>query len=468
LSEIQSPNARDRYGYALCGLGPAGCGFLLHAIREGAIGQLAENGLVLIDRSSKPGPGKVGHYRLTGNSLSRAFLDCVDDPKLTWLFEGLEPSAPSITELREIEFLAPPLDVIGDFLTAMAQRTMAYLAHEYDIPILLETSVDTIQRRADGSYTLHLQDAGTGQKSSLDVDNVLCSFGGRQGMDVVENCEVQPGLRLGDHAQRLMISDDFLMMSNEEIQRAIPMKGSDEVVIVGGSHSAMSTIDRLTDGLGPVGLRRIVMLHREPLRLYYASVEEAERDAYPFDRALDLCPMSGRVNRFGGLRYRSFDVARSILDTGKTPDQSVEVVSVPLYEADADVVSRYLERAPAVITCLGYQANLPPLVDHWNREIALQNTPRGLEIDDDGRALLADGEPLAGLFVYGIGSRLLKRSDAIGGELSFQGSADGVWIYQNHGGGVILNALQKTPAYGSDRADHSSWRERHVRVASQR
>ncbi len=467
MSEIHSPDMRERYGFALCGLGPAGCGFLLHAIREGAIGRLADNGLVLIDRSATPGPGKVGDYHLTGNSLSRAFLDCVDDPKLTWLFEGLEPLAPSITELREIESLAPPLDVVGDFLKAMAQRTMAYLAHEYGVPVHLETSVDSIQRRVDGSYTLHLQDGGTGQRTNLNVDNVLCSFGGRQGIDVVKGCEVQPGLRLGDHAQRLMISDDFLMMSNEEIQRAIPMNGRDEVVIVGGSHSAMSVIDRLTDGLGPVGLRRIIMLHREPLRLYYASIEEAERDAYPFDRELDICQMSGRVNRFGGLRYRSFDVARSILDTGKTPDQSVEVVSVPLSDASADAVTHYLEQAPAVIACLGYQANLPPLVDHWNREIALQNTPRGLEIDDDGRALLADGEPLSGLFVYGIGSRLLKRSDAIGGELSFQGSADGVWIYQNHGGGVILNALQKTFAFGSDGADDSTWGERHVRVANQ-
>ena len=464
MSEIQSPNVRDRYGYALCGLGPAGCGFLLHAIREGAIGRLAESGLVLIDRSATPGPGKVGSYYLTGNSLSRAFLDCFDDPKLNWLFEGLEPSAPSITELREIEFLAPPLDVVGDFLTAMAQRTMAYLAHEFGIPVLLESSVDSIQRRVDGSYTLHLHDVATGEKTSLDTDNVLCSLGGRQGMDVVKGCEIQPGVRLGDHVRHLMVSDDFLAMPNEDIQRGIQMMGRDEVVIVGGSHSAMSTIDRLTEGLGPVGLRRIIMLHREPLRLYYASVEEAEQDAYPFDREQDICPMSGRVNRFGGLRYRSFDVARSILDTGKTPDQSIEVVSVPLHETSSNAVVGYLEEAPATIACLGYQANLPSLVDHWNRAIPLQNTPRGLEIDEDGRALLADGQALPGFFVYGIGSRLLTRSNAIGGELSFQGSADGVWIYQNHGGSVILNALQKTVAY---RSDDSAWGERHVRVANQ-
>ncbi|MEL6962774.1 MAG: hypothetical protein AAFO01_08470, partial [Pseudomonadota bacterium] len=402
----------------------------------------------------------------TGNSLSRAFLDCFDDPKLTWLFDGLEPSVPSIAELRAIEFEAPPLDVVGDFLTAMAQRTMAYLEKEYDIPILLETAVDTIQHRADGHYTLHLRDVGSGRHHDLDVENVLCSFGGRQGLDVLKDCEVQPGLKLGDHTQRLLSSDDVLMLSNDEIQRAVPITADGEVVVVGGSHSAMSTIDRLTDGLGPVGLRRIIMLHRGPLRLYYASVEEAERDRYVFDRELDICPMSGRVNRFGGLRYRSFDVARSILDTGKTPNQSIEVVSVPLHETQSDAVSRHLNQASAVIACLGYQANLPPVVDHWKREIGLQNTPRGLEIDDDGRALLADGQPLAGLFVYGIGSRLLKRSKAIGGERSFHGSADGVWIYQNHGGGVILNALRKTLTYGVDGTNPSSWGERHARIAN--
>lgn len=481
MSEIRSLNERERYGYAVCGLGPAGIGFLLHAIKEGAVDQLVDRGLVLIDRSRTPGAGKVGDYRLTGNSLSKAFLDCSDDPKLAWLFDDLNVSATSIRQLRDRLHEAPPLDIVAEFLEVMATRTIAYLAREHQVPVLLGTSVEAIHQRSDGRFRLQLYRNDSGQKKTIDADNLLCGFGGRQAESVIGACEVRPGLRLGDHARNLFASDDVLMMSNDAI-RSMASKNPasiQEAVVVGSSHSAMSTIDRLTEALGPVGLKRIVMLHREPMRLYYASPEEAAEDAYPFDEKADICPMSGRVNRFGGLRYRSFDVARSIIETGRTPDQTVEIVPVRLSEHSDESVARYLQGACMTVACLGYQANLPPVLDTRDREIPLQNSARGMEIDEQGRALTADGRPVPGLFVYGIGSRLLKRSDAIGGEPSFRGSADGVWLYHNHGGAVILDALQDTfssksrhlgtlkepaPSHATEHPAEAEWRQAHARA----
>lgn len=463
MSGVMSSCAQNRHGYAVCGLGPAGCGFLLHTIKENAIGRLVDQGLVLIDRSVTPGPGKVGRYRLTGNSLSRAFLDCADDPKLAWLLQDLCVSDPSVVELRAMEQLAPPLDVVGDFLSAIARRTIAYLSSTYQVPVLLETSVETIHHQVDGGFSLSLRRMPDGHRFNVVTDNVLCGFGGRQQIEMIEECEISPGLRLGDHTDRIIPSDEFLMMSNDAVRQSISLTSgqADNVLVVGGSHSAMSTIDRLTDALGPMGLRRIVMLHREPLRLYYASVDAARRDSYDFDDLGDICPMSGRVNRFSGLRYRSFDVARSILETSRTPDQSVEVVSVHLRNLGPEgraMIETRLKRAPAVITCLGYQANLPRVVDSSKQEIAFRNRCGGLDVDDNGCALTVDDQPVPGLYVYGIGSRLLKRSDAIGGEPSFRGSADGVWLYHNHGGSVILNALGKRLSSGIDRPVQAQWR----------
>lgn len=468
MLDIRSPNGQDRFGYALCGLGPAGCGFLLHAIKEGAIGRLVDEGLVLIEQSATPGPGKVGRYQLTGNSLARAFLDCIDDPKLDWLFQDLHMASSPVLQLRAMEYSAPPLDLVGDFLTIMTTRMLAHLSSDYDVPVLLETSVDTIRLQANGLFTLDLSTVTGSERKALQIENVLCGFGGRQDIEVIRACEVLPDVRLGDHAARLMPSDDFLMMSNDDIRLSVPVaaNGKGDVVVVGGSHSAMSTIDRLADALAPVGLRRIIMLHRDQSRLYYASVGDAKRDGYSFDDPADICPMSGRINRFGGLRYRSFDVAKSILETGRTPDQSVEVVSLPLGAEEPAGVREHLAEAAAVIACLGYQANLPPVLDYLDREIALQNEARGLEIDDGGRALTVDGQPVPGLFVYGIGSRLLKRSAAIGGEPSFNGSADGVWLYHNHGGGVILDALKKTWSDASGRSGQIARRTGHVRIVN--
>ncbi len=431
------------FGYAVAGFGPAGCGFLLHAIKSNAIESLVDQGLVIIDRSSTPGPGKVGDYQLTGNSLSRAFLDCVDDPALAWLFDDLLESEPSIKQLRALEYEAPPLDIVGRFLRMMAKTTIDYLVEEHDVPVLLETDIDRLQRRAEGHYVLNLRCRRSGKALAISARNVISALGGRQSMKVVEETEVAPGIALGTSTDHLMVSDTFLMMTDEEIRSAIPIRNGEaaDIVVVGGSHSAISTVDRLCQALAPAGLKRLTMLHASPLRLYYASAEEARADNYPFLDPEDICAMSGRVNRFGGLRYRSLDVAKSILKTGGMPEHDVEIHWMPLKLTDQATITTTLRQAPAVIACMGYQANLPPLIDDLGGDIPLCNWPRGVEVDESGRVMTVCQGPLQGLYAIGIGSTLLRRSEAIGGEPSFRGVADGVWLYHNHGGRVILDTL---------------------------
>lgn len=437
------PFPSQKFGYAVAGFGPAGCGFLVHAIKSNRIKELVEDGLVIIERSAKPGPGKVGDYQLTGNSLSRAFLDCIDDPDLAWLFDDLCETEPSVKKLRDLEFAAPPLDIVGDFLTAMAKTTLNYLVEEYAVSVMLETEIDRIQYDGADDYLLNLHNRKSGQAYAISAKNVICALGGRQGMKVVNETEIAPGIELGNSTDKLLISDEFLMMSDEAVRKAIPIDGgsSPDIMIVGGSHSAISTIDRLTQALVPVGLRRLTMLHASPLRLYYSSPEEARAEDYPFDDPDDICAMSGRVNRFGGLRYRSLDVAKSILKTGRMPEHDVEIRWMPLKSTEPAAISQALREAPAVISAMGYQANLPPVIDGNGADISLCNWPRGVEVDGSGCVKTVYQGSLPGFYAIGIGSTLLRRSDAIGGEPSFRGVADGVWLYHNHGGGVVLNAL---------------------------
>ncbi len=335
MAEI-CPFSSGKFGYAVAGFGPAGCGFLLHAIKTNAIEQLVDDGLIVIDRASTPGPGKVGDYQLTGNSLSRAFLDCVDDPALSWLFDDLCRTHPSIKRLRALEFQAPPLDIVGDFLTAVAKRTMEHLVKEHGVPVLLETEIDLMQHHVSGGYTLTLRNRQTEKTFTISAKNVIAALGGQQARKVVEATEILPGVVLGQSTDHLMVSDAFLMMPDEAVRAAIPMsEGSADIVVVGGSHSAISTIDRLTQALAPVGLKRLTMLHASPLRLYYDTAAEAKADNYPFLDPDDICPMTGRVNRFGGLRYRSLDVAKSIVKTGRMPEHDVEIRWLPLTSSDS-------------------------------------------------------------------------------------------------------------------------------------
>ena len=55
----------------------------------------------------------------------------------------------------------------------------------------------------------------------------------------------------------------------------------------------------------PVGEDSIVLLHRSPIKLYFASEENAQRCHYSYDKKNDVCPVTGRVFRYGGLRGKS-------------------------------------------------------------------------------------------------------------------------------------------------------------------
>ena len=434
----------QRYQYAVCGFGPAGSGFLLHALKSGLLGRMADEGLVVIDRAASVGPGSIGQYRLTGNSLATAFIDCIDAPGYRPLFDDLRARNPVVRAMRAIGAAAPPLDLTAAFLEIMVERLAERLTRDYGIPILRSTEIRRIARQDSGGYRIDLRDRTSGRESAITACEVISACGGRQSPDVVATDPLTPGLILDPWRERLLMSDDFLRVSDEAIRDAVPLGGaSRDVIVVGGSHSAMSTVDRLAQALGPAGLRRITLLHRSPIRLYYASVEEGLRDGYAFDETADVCPMSGRVNRFGGMRYRSFAVARSILTTGRTPEQPIEV---RLTRLTRESLGRHrvldlLDRAPAIITCLGYQANLPRLVESNGEPIGLDNTPTGLRVDSRGQALRTCGRPLPDFYAIGLGSKLLRRSETIGGEPSFTGQADGVWLYQNHGAIPVIRSI---------------------------
>ncbi len=442
---IASPGSGHSFGLAVCGFGPAGCGVLLHALKAGALTELAQNGLVVIDRAKTPGVGKISSYKLTGNSLAQVFVDCIDDPDFGDLFEPLLRSHPAIAKLRAIHQDVPPLDLAGESLAIMATRFAAHLIEHYGITLLTETEIERIAKRTDDGYDIQIRDRH-GAIRQIATDKIVAAFGGRQTVETAARCVVWPGMPLDRWRRKMLVSDAFLMMPDEAIRELIPSNAEHpfEVVVVGGSHSAFSAADRLAAALEPVGLRRILMLHRAPIRLFYPSAEAADADGYDFVDPDDVCPMSGRINRFGGLRYRAFDVARSVFRDGLVPDSQVTVDLVPmttLAVRDHPTLLRRLDQAPIIVPALGYQANLPPLVGPDSEAIRLQNNPTGLNVDPTGRPLLLSGAPLADFHAFGLGSRLLTASVDIGGEPSFKGSADGVWLYQNQGAQMLLKGI---------------------------
>jgi hypothetical protein len=60
----------------------------------------------------------------------------------------------------------------------------------------------------------------------------------------------------------------------------------------------------------------------------------------------------------------------------------------------------------------------------------------------------ADGRPLANLFCIGLGTGY-RPTAVMGGEPSFAGQANSLWLYQNHIGGVVHRGVTESLAEAS-------------------
>ena len=88
------------------------------------------------------------------------------------------------------------------------------------------------------------------------------------------------------------------------------------IVIVGGSHSAWAAAYNCINKMSQTcsfEKGSIVILHRSPIRLYYGTLLEALDAGYTVDPVNDVCPLTGRVNRYGGLRYFINTFAQQVL-----------------------------------------------------------------------------------------------------------------------------------------------------------
>lgn len=66
--------------------------------------------------------------------------------------------------------------------------------------------------------------------------------------------------------------------------------------------------------------------------------------------------------------------------------------------------------------------------------------PGGVVVDNLARIRNDDGSSIPNMFAFGLGSGMFV-TEKTGGEPSFQGRADGVWLYQNDVGEIVSQQL---------------------------
>ena len=439
----------DRTAVAIIGGGPAGLAPLLAAHRRGRLADLLKEGITVVEQSGAVGEGSIGRWCINSDSTGFTFADCLAGPPESEL--AALRNHPLTKEFLEAGDGTVPLRSAGELLALIGQAMNGLIAATPNGRVLKRSRAISTRRTATGWLTL-IRDVKTGRERTIDSRNVVLATGASQPAERLRG-EVVAGVNLAERCgERLLQSGDVLSTSGFAAiaARLAALGRPPRVAIIGGSTSAAAVAHALLHRLpgvtfGPGG---VTILHRRELRIFYPSVDAALADGYTEFGPDDICPISGRVYRLGGFRLDSRELimrARGI--GGRSPEPRLQLHRLGLDDAASLTL---LDNADLVIAALGYRPRALPVFDEAGRPVRLLagTSPQARLVDDRCRVLGASGNPLPHLFAIGLAAGFVPHG-RLGGEPSFRGQANGLWLWQSDVGGLIVDAIL-SPSFGKD------------------
>lgn len=367
-----------------------------------------------MEASAKIGSGTIGKYQITANSLGKVFFEILGEQSS--LHNHLRKKR-SYKELLKYYEDAPPLPLVGEFLEDIGKYIAKRVESNPRSNLLKLTSVTRIKLRQDGLFEVSCAPRfQQGPPQTFLSEKLFYNLGGDQPQ--------VHSMLTNTRAEKVVASGDFIQgMFDNRLEHLLKTAGRPVTIsILGNSHSAFSTLYRLKNQFGLLNSKqvKINMIGNSPIRLFYNSTEEALLDGYAFTEE-DVCASSNRVNRYGGLRYDSFLLAKEVMQN-RYENLSLKAAGSlsPLQLSESDVV----------IVCTGYGNRNVEIVDEANRPIEFLYERLCAKVNEHCNPLLHDGKPLKNFFQYGLGSGL-KTGGSNYGEVSFKGRIDGVWVYQH-------------------------------------
>ncbi len=430
----------NRYGVVIAGGGPAGTGVLLAAMKGGRLDALLDRGVCVVERGSDLMRGSIGDNAIDSDTLADVLLECLDGPAQTRLAGVLD--APAVKAARRYLGGPLPLRCVGDFLAAVGDALRRLVEAHPRSRVICGAEVAQVRQRREGyEVTVRRADGGA---ELLHADAVVSALGGHQQLDRMLDATIAPGVVLGDPAWRAQVMPSSRLLTEAGMREAdarLAMASTPSVVVIGSSHSAVSSVRLLLERSGGrLGAGAVTLLVRRPPRVFYRSVEEARADGYKdFDES-HVCTTTGRVHQLAGLRLQARQCARELMGLDRERrEERVNMVDVS--DVDPGATADVLERAHLVVAALGYRPRAVKLVDRDGERVAWRS--------DDGRSALVDrwcraldgrGEVVRGVYAVGLASGFVPWGP-MGGEPGFVGQTNGIWLYQHHVGALIVDQL---------------------------
>ncbi len=420
------------------GGGPGGTALLLAARCGDGLARLMAGGFAIVERGPALGGGTLGAHVIGSDSTAATFLDCLrgdTHPALAALLDTPEAAAVACHGEGAV-----PLPLAGRLLDRIG-ATLAGLVSAQGGAVLTGHAATGLARQDDGNWAITLQPGGAAPPCVLRARTVVFCLGAEQPLARLYGETISGAPLLPRHADKLVQSGQLftaegLRAAAERLRGRQP-----QVAVVGGSTSAAAAANLLLRGLPDVAFPQggVVLLHRRELRPFYASAEAALADGFTAFGPRDICPLTGRVFRLAGFRLDSREMilgARGI--GGRQSDP--RLVLHRLDAASAAASQGILAQADLVVAALGYRPRTLPVHDAQGRRIALRGETLAMRplVDDRCRVVDAAGRPVAGLYALGLANGFVP-SGRLGGEPSFVGQANGLWLWQNDVGGLILD-----------------------------
>jgi hypothetical protein len=430
-----------RTGVTIIGGGPAGVAPLLAAHRRGRLAQLLQEGITVVEQSGSVGEGTIGRWCINSDSTAFTFADCLAGPPDSEL--AALRSHPLTREFLEIGAGTVPLRRAGEFLGLVGQAMDEVIEASPNGRVLKGYKAISTQRTATGWLT-RIQDIETGREHTIDSRHVVLATGASQPLERLRS-EVVAGVNLVERCgERLLQSGD--VVSTEGFAavgaRLSGLERPPRVAIIGGSTSAAAVAFAMLNRMpgvtfGPGGL---TILHRRELRIFYPNVEAALADSYTEFGPDDICPVSGRVFRLSGFRLDSRELIMSARGIGGRPaEPRLQLHRLGVDDAASLAV---LDNADLVIAALGYRPRALPVFDQAGKRVLLhsETSPQARLVDNYCRVMDSTGNPLPHLFAIGLAAGFVPYGK-LGGEKSFRGQANGLWLWQNDVGAMIADAI---------------------------
>jgi dTDP-4-amino-4,6-dideoxygalactose transaminase len=424
------------------GGGPAGTALLTAASKTGALLPLAASGIAVVERDAVLGRGELGSYAITSDSTAETFLTAVKNNAHAGIASLAEHHAG-----REVAGYAGKLGVPLARTTPFLEATGAQLASlvaENGGVVATRSEVLDARQALDGTWSARVRNLVTGQERVMRTRSLVIATGGHQSPDELR-AERVAGVALGDLAgDRLMPGDAFLRIGGlDQLRARIADVRAPRIAIVGGSTSAIAAACLLLKAAPalPLGAGALALYHRRPLRPFYPSAEAAHADGFTDFGPQDICPLSGFVYRLAGFRLEARELVLRMLGVGgRAPDPRMALRQIGQHDDAA--IRAELAQADVVIGALGYRPRALPLYDSRGTRIVLaaDSGSRPRLVDQQCRVIDAQGRVVPG--VYGIGLASGHVPDGkLGGEASFSGKANGLWLWQNDIGQMIVDQL---------------------------